>query len=147
MRQFWAGSLPFELEEVYLISRKSGLLIAFASNDMLDIESENDAQVIGSMLTAIKSFVEDAFTPDEEGELEEIEYSNRTINIDTCRYSYLASVYSGVPGPAFKKEMQAHHHAVHQQYYRQLRDYEGDNSALLEVESNLQQFIRKVHSV
>ncbi len=143
-----AGALPFEVEEVYLISRQSGLLIAHAVNDLHE-DHQTDALVIGSMLTAIKSFVEDAFEEGEEhdGVLNEIGHTKQSLNIDTSKYSYLAVVYNGVPGPDFKDKLQAQHHQIHERYYRQLRDYEGDNSALLEVEADLRQFIKKVYSV
>ncbi len=139
-----AGAAPFDLQQVFLISRESGLLIAYASRDEQgDIDSE--ARVIGGMLTAIKSFVETSFARGSQGELREIEHSDRTIRIDSGRYTYLAAIYSGVPAPGFDEQLQACHHRIHKKFHQKLRSYSGDNSALKGIDAPIRELLKKVH--
>jgi len=57
-------AIPFELRELLLIAKNSGLLIAYASIDETAKVDLKDARIIAGMLTAIKSFVQDAFYQD-----------------------------------------------------------------------------------
>ncbi|HEB62464.1 MAG TPA: hypothetical protein ENI82_04845 [Bacteroidetes bacterium] len=77
------------IEEIYLIQRDSGLLLAHASQN----QSLNRDLVAG-MLTAIKAFVEDAFQKNSE-DLEMIEYGSYKIFIQTFRSYYMAIAISG----------------------------------------------------
>ncbi len=77
------------IEEVYIIQRDSGLLISSASN-----QDSMDRDVIAGMLTAIKSFVEDAFNKDAQ-DLEMIEYGSYKIIIRSYYSFYIAIAVSG----------------------------------------------------
>jgi len=77
------------IEEVYVIQRDSGLLIASASN-----QGSMDSEVVAGMLTAIKSFVEDAFNKDAQ-DLEMIEYGSYKIVIRSYYSFYIATAISG----------------------------------------------------
>ncbi len=137
-----AESAPFDLQEMFLISKSAGLLISFTSKQAPG-NGDDDAQVIGGMLTAIKSFVEDAFSEGKESELREIDYSNLTIRIDSGRHTYLAAVYSGVPPAEFDHQLQQLHLNIHDAYHKQLRDYDGDNSQLQGIQHTLTNFLKK----
>jgi len=77
------------IEEVYLIQKDSGLLMASASN-----QDSMDKEVVAGMLTAIKSFVEDAFNKDAQ-DLETIEYGSYKIVIRSYYSFYIAIAISG----------------------------------------------------
>ncbi len=77
------------VEEVYLIQRDSGILLASASNN-----ESMDKDVVAGMLTAIKSFVEDAFNKDAQ-DLEMIEYGSYKIIIRSYYSFYIAMAISG----------------------------------------------------
>jgi len=77
------------IEEVYVIQRDSGLLISSASN-----QESMDKDVIAGMLTAIKSFVEDAFNKEGQ-DLEMIEYGSYKIIIRSYYSFYIAMAISG----------------------------------------------------
>ncbi len=129
----------FQLEEIFLIDRRSGLLISQVGAPPQPDETD-DSQVIAGMLSAIKAFVEDAFSSGQEAELQEIEYSNRTIRIDSGRYTYLAAVFWGVPGRGFDEALRACHTKIHTKFHRQLRHYEGDISELRGATGILEEF-------
>jgi len=135
-----AESMPLEIEEVYLISKGSGLLIAHVSGDENNVDI-NNAQIVGGMLTAIKSFAEDAFASSEGDELHEINYSGRTILLDSGRHSYLAAVYRNVAPSGFGQRLSDCHNQIHKRYFRQLRDYNGNNSTMPNIETNLKSIL------
>lgn len=137
-----AESAPFDLQELFLISKPAGLLIAYTSKRE-QANGEDDAQVIGGMLTAIKSFVEDAFSDGKENELQEIEYSDLAIRIDSGMHTYLAAVYSGVPPAEFDQRFRQLHLNLHDAFHQQLRDYNGDNSQLHGIQHALTDFLKK----
>jgi len=78
-----------KIEEIFLIERDSGILLGTAS-----IKTTIDQDVIAGMLTAIKSFVEDAFQK-ESLELEMIEYGGYKIMIQTFYTYYIAAAVEG----------------------------------------------------
>ncbi|MDV7137396.1 cell envelope biogenesis protein OmpA [Maribacter sp. TH_r10] len=99
LRSFFGGSKEKELllndlssekvEQVLLIERDSGLLKAgYSKTETIDEE------MISGMLTAIKSFVEDAFNQKNQ-ELELIEYELYNIHIQSFVNYYVAVVISG----------------------------------------------------
>jgi hypothetical protein len=136
-----AENAPIGLEELYLIEKKSGLLVSHACDQ--DHFNKNDAHVIGGMLTAIKSFVEDAFSQKQENDLYEIEYSEHTLRIEPGRYTYLAAVFTGIAGDPFDQSLQKCHNKIHQKYSNRLRNYNGDNSELEGIEKILDNFLNK----
>ena len=75
--------------EIYLVERHSGLVIAHAAE-----EQNLDADAIAGMLTAIKSFVEDAFKRDNE-QLDYIQYANYKIVVENYRSYYIAAMVEG----------------------------------------------------
>lgn len=85
------------IEEVYVIQRDSGLLLgSYSRNQTIDRD------LIAGMMTAIKSFVEDAFLRERE-ELEFIQYGTYKILIQSF-HSYYISVALGGSLSASEKE-------------------------------------------
>ena len=89
----------YEVEEVYVVQRDSGLLMGNASQG-----KTIDQDVIAGMLTAIKSFVEDAFQREQEN-LENIEYGNYKIVIQNFHTYYIAVALSGTLSSAEKEAL------------------------------------------
>lgn len=77
------------VNELFVIQKGSGLLLGNYSNT-----SRVDKDMISGMLTAIKSFVEDAFDGGEQ-DLESIEYELYKIHIQNFHTYYIAAVISG----------------------------------------------------
>ena len=88
-----------QIEEIFLIEKDSGLLIAsYSRNELVDQD------MVSGMLTAIKAFVEDAFQKEGQ-ELETIEYELYKIYLKGFRQFYVAAVVSGVFTAAFKDKL------------------------------------------
>ncbi len=77
------------VEEVYIIERDSGLLLGSAS-----VNHTIDKELLAGMLTAIKSFMEDAFRRGEE-EVEQIHYGLYEIFIQNFYGFYIALAIRG----------------------------------------------------
>ncbi|MEC4047884.1 cell envelope biogenesis protein OmpA [Flavobacterium sp. SUN046] len=77
------------VEQLFLIEKGSGLIISSASK-----QESIDEDMIAGMLTAIKSFVEDAFKKDQQS-LELIQYELFEIYIQNFTSYYFAVVISG----------------------------------------------------
>ncbi len=88
------------IEEVYVIQRDSGLLIGSASKN-----NSMDDEVIAGMLTAIKSFVEDAFNTESQ-DLEVIEYGSYKLVIRSYYSFYIAMAISGAMSTNEQVEVQ-----------------------------------------
>ena len=91
--------VPPSLLEMFIIEKNSGILKAhYAVNKALD------ADLVAGMLTAIKSFVEDAFSSGEQ-QLEMIEYDNYKIVISSFNSFYIANVISGILNAEFRAKL------------------------------------------
>ncbi len=89
------------IEEIFLIEQESGMLYGSYSRT-----KSIDQDMIAGMLTAIKSFVADAFKKGEQ-DLESIEYESYHIIFRNFKTYYLAVVVSGVITAAFKDQLEA----------------------------------------
>ncbi len=131
-------ALPFQIAEIFLIHRESGLLLWYVSREP-DVSLDSD--VISGMLTAIRDFAEDAFGRDEGADLEAIQYGERQILIEAAQHAYLAVVADGVEPSGFRAEMRDRVIEIDHTYERVLRDYAGDPTSLSPVEASLRSLI------
>ncbi|MBN2105200.1 hypothetical protein JW835_14270 [bacterium] len=136
-----ADGVLFCLEELFLIEKKSGLLIGYQSQN--NDQSEKNAHILGGMLTAIRQFVNDAFAKDEKSNLIEIQHEDHNIRIDTARYTVLAAVYRGISPHDFQDNLHGLHHRIHNRYYRRLRDFKGETSEFQGVSPVMKRLFQK----
>lgn len=89
-----------EVQQVFVIEKGSGIVIAnFSKKETIDQD------MVAGMLTAIKSFVEDAFSAGNQ-DLENIAYELYTIQIQNFSSYYIAAVVSGTMDNYFKSKLQ-----------------------------------------
>ena len=89
-----------EVNEVFVIQKGSGLLLGNYS-----LTDTMDKDMISGMLTAIKSFVEDAFKGGNQN-LEAIEYELYSIHIQNFHSYYIAIVVSGTYTREFESRIE-----------------------------------------
>ncbi len=114
------------IEEIFIIQKGSGLLVGSATrNDLVDQD------VAAGMLTAIKSFVEDAFGKGNE-EVETIEYGSYRIVLQGFPSWYMATALSGTLTSKEKDELS-----------NQILDFASSEmpSQLYEINSQVQEAI------
>lgn len=88
-----------KIEEIFVIEKDSGLLMgSFSKNQSVDQD------MVAGMLTAIKAFVEDAFTSDAQ-QLESIDYENYKIIVKSFKSFFVAVVTSGGMSAAFRDKL------------------------------------------
>ncbi|MCE7979913.1 MAG: hypothetical protein DYG89_01870 [Caldilinea sp. CFX5] len=117
------NALPFQVRELFLIHRESGLLLLHNSNHP---EEASDSDIIGSMLTAIRDFAEDAFGRGEKVELNQIQYGDQSILIEVAYLVYIAAVIQGIEPPNYRAQMRETMIAIEHQHAELLRAYSGD---------------------
>ena len=133
-------SLPFEVVEIFLIHRESGLLVHHisTSSELSDSEASDDADVVSAMLTAVHDFVKDAFGRGDEGTLEELHYGDTQIFTEAGKYTYIAVVTRGYEPMGYRSLMRDQVLSLEYEYFKELRDYSGDIRTVSEVERFLE---------
>ena len=96
-----AESSPPMVNEVFVIEKGSGLMMGNYSTT----EETMDKDMVSGMLTAIKSFVEDAFSGGAQN-LEAIEYELYTLHIQNFYSFYIAAVVSGNYNRSFESKLE-----------------------------------------
>ena len=124
-------ALPFDVAEMFLIHRATGLLLRHVSSGG---QASPDRDLVSGMLTAIRDFASDAFGRGEHGQLDTIEYGGRRILIEAAQHVYLAVVVDGVEPAGFRAAMRDAVIDVENRYRLFLRDYSGDASPFVSVD-------------
>lgn len=95
MRDYGKASI----EEVFIIQRDSGILLGdYSKNETIDRD------IIAGMITAIKSFVEDAFNKEKQ-ELELIDYGTYKIFIQSFHQYYFSIILDGTISTSERDEL------------------------------------------
>jgi hypothetical protein len=89
------------IEQILVIEKGSGILKANYA-----ITEAMDEDMVAGMLTAIKSFVEDAFTGEKDMQLERIDYELFTIHLQNFSNYYIAVILSGIYDDAYKDKLE-----------------------------------------
>ncbi len=89
-----------KIEQIFIIKKDSGILSGSYSK-----KETIDKNMISGMLTAIKSFVEDAFSGGNQ-DLESIEYELYNIHIQNFHSYYIAVVISGAYNQNYKNNLE-----------------------------------------
>ncbi len=132
--------LPFGIHEVFYIHKKSGLLLAHVSRQR---EESAVKEVISGMLTAIKSFAQDALGADgKTQDLNVIEYDDFQIYLENGRYAFLAVVISGVPPERFYEQIKELETRLHKMFAKHLREFDGDLTPFAPIPAELNELMR-----
>lgn len=131
-------SFTFSIEELFLIQHDSGLLLAHYSRSP---EENDDSDLIGGLLTAIRDFAQDSFGQgDEDQELREVEFGDERIIVQSGQYIYAAAVIRGIEPTGFRARLQRLVSELHIQHKPALRDYAGDPATLPALAQELAAF-------
>ncbi|MDZ7333162.1 MAG: OmpA family protein [candidate division KSB1 bacterium] len=134
-------SLPFQIQQIFLIHKESGLLLSHVS--VPNAEEKVDEELIGGMLTAIQNFVVEAFAGESKQDLNAIQYGDLNIIVEPASYFYLACVTSGIEPAQFKEDVQNLNRKIHNRFYKLLRYFDGDITKFGDIPQLLTNFIRK----
>ncbi len=128
--------LRYQVEQVFLIHRRSGLLISHVSSSE-EIEKDNDA--VSAMLSAIESFVRESFAGNKENHLSRVTVGDRIVYLEHGPSALLASVVRGVATPAYRRKLKEINEDIHAAHSRRLEAFSGSGDVLPGVNTLLKQ--------
>jgi outer membrane protein OmpA-like peptidoglycan-associated protein len=139
-------SYSYSVRAIFLIHKTSGLIIReLQPSQELKLESD----LLAGMLTAIRSFANDCIVAN--SELDQIDYDNFQILLETAGYCYLAVVVNGEPNRQFRDRVRTIFSKIVMQYGNEIERYQGDprtipdSLQLLLEELNYQEGKQKSH--
>ena len=133
-------TLPFIVEELFIIEKKSGILMAHHSRKA---EGEVDRDLVSGMLTAIRDFVKTSFKEKREDEVDEIAYGEARILIRAEPYFYAAFVVTGNPDIEFNLEMDRFALELHRANRSLVRSFNGDMDSLEPLRAPVRGFVER----
>ncbi len=130
-------SLPFLIDEVFLIDKKSSLVMAHVSRLP---EETADSDLVGGMLSAINDFIATSFK--KKGAMaSEIQFGESRIVIAESVYFFAAFVVSGSYGIDFLEEVESLLASIHAGFRKELKNFRGDMESVEGIEPPLLGFM------
>jgi hypothetical protein len=123
-----------KIEEVFLIQNGSGLLIGNASKQEI-----GDKDVVAGMLIAIKAFVEDAFSKQNES-LATIQYESFTLMVQNYQTMTIAFAVNGVINADFKNTIQEQSDDYISQFTSKVHTTDINSELQLSISKSLTQY-------
>lgn len=123
-----AKTYIFHVSHVMLIHRQTGLML---HHEKADKAADLEADMISSMLTAIRDFVRDSFDLIEQGSLDQIQVGEMTILIEQGPFAIVAAVIKGMPPADYRVSLMEAIEAVHFNHAIDLEQFDG-NTAVFE---------------
>jgi len=122
-------TLLFQVEQIFLIHRKSSLVIQHVMSKDAKIQ---DPDLVAGMLSAIRDFVHDSFKLKKEESLDMLRMgADRTIWIEQGSLAVLAAVIRGTPPSELRLALRETLDTIHLEHGEALEAFDGD-PALLE---------------
>ncbi len=119
------NTLVYRVEQVFLIERRSGLLLQHVTPGAHAIQ---DADLVSGMLTAIRDFVQDSFKVEENEALETFKVGELSVWIEQGPRALLAAVIRGNAPPELRGTMQDALDMIHLQFADALERFGGDDT-------------------
>jgi len=116
-------SIVYRVEQVFLIHKQTGLMLQHVVRIETDVQ---DADMVSSMLTAIRDFVADSFRVQDHDSLETIRVGDLTVWIEQGPSAILAAVIRGIAPESFRAVLQRTIEKIHAQYDDALASFDGD---------------------
>ncbi len=131
----------YQVRQVFLIHKSTGLLLAQVSDEAA--VNAADADMVSSMLSAIKDFVQDSFSDKKESTLEEINVGKLRILLEQGPYAIIAAVVEGNVPKAYHDLLKETIEGVHVTFYRELEGFSGDTAPFENDKTQLKQCLQK----
>ncbi|MEM3043554.1 MAG: hypothetical protein QXD84_08450, partial [Thermoplasmata archaeon] len=130
------------IEDVFLLYSDGRLI----SHQTRRLKPDVDDAIIGGMLTAVQSFIQESFVTDEEGAIKTLEYGNMKILIEKFESIYLAAVISGEEPRGLRRDMRHLLMDIWDSHCHLLAHWDGDTGKLKKVNGIIKNFIREIQS-
>lgn len=126
----------YRVKQVFLIHRETGLLLHQVFDQ--DIKNNADADMVSSMLTAIKDFIQDSFKVEEDQVLDSIQLGNLRVWLEQGPHTIIASIVEGNAPDKLRLVMKEAVEGIHVNFSYELERFRGDTTPF----ENNDRFIR-----
>jgi outer membrane protein OmpA-like peptidoglycan-associated protein len=138
-------TVQFRVEHVFLIHRKTGLLIEHVAAPEV---TSQDPQLVSGMLSAIQDFVRDSFKGTDKnggggGGIDTLRLGDVLLWCEEGPFAFLAAVIRGNPPESLHAALRETLTGIHDQYRSQLEEFEGDSETLGDLVTPLQRDLQQ----
>jgi outer membrane protein OmpA-like peptidoglycan-associated protein len=132
-------TLVYRVEQVFLIHRKTGLLLQHVSATSAGLQ---DADMVSGMLTAIRDFVQDSFGGIRDQSLDSFKVGELTVRIEQGPEAILAAVVRGNPPAELRETLTRAIEAIHLEQAEALASFEGDPAPFAKTRPRLEECLK-----
>ena len=118
-------SLAYRVEQVFLIHKKTGLLLLHVASDSIT-GNDNKENMVSAMLTAIQDFVHDSFSSEADSQLSSIQIGDLNVWLEQCSDVVVAGVVRGDLPQSVQTQLRETAERVQSVMQDELEDFEGD---------------------
>ncbi|MFN8674439.1 MAG: hypothetical protein U0457_20460 [Candidatus Sericytochromatia bacterium] len=133
------NSLVYRVEQVFLIHKKTGLLLNHITNESVKAQ---DADIVSGMLTAIQDFIQDSFEIEKDKKLETLRVGELLLMIEQGPDAILAGIIRGTPNNDLREIFQQNIELIHLEMATDLDVFNGDNEAFKKTDPYLKECLR-----
>lgn len=134
------NTLLFQVEQIFLIHRDSSLVIQHVMSKDITVE---DPDLVSSMLSAIRDFVQDSFDVKKEESLDTLRIgSDRSIWIEQGSYAVLAAVIRGTPPMELRTVLRETLDNIHLTQSDALENFDGDSASFEVIRPDLEECLQ-----
>jgi len=131
----------FKVNQVFLIHKSTGLLLHQVQD--ADLQQTSDADVVSSMLSAIKDFVQDSFQRGSDEGLDTIKVGNFNIWMEQGPHAIIAATVEGNAPGELRLIMKEAMEAIHVNLSYELNSFQGDTEVFNTKDRFLQNCLLK----
>ncbi len=129
------NTLIYQVEQAFLIDRKSGLLLNHISSDTAITK---DPDMVSAMLTAIQDFITDSFQVNDQENLQQMRFGDLTVLIELGPRALLAVAIRGNPPDDIRQVMAETLEQIHLIHSDALQSYDGDSESFIATTPQLE---------
>lgn len=118
-------SLVYRVEQVFLIHRKTGLLLSHAQAEHIVVQ---DPDMVSGMLTAIRDFVSDSFQVGQDDSVDAIRLADLSVQVRVGPSAILAAVIRGSAPETLRAQLSNTLEDIHQRFGLALAQFDGNAS-------------------
>lgn len=118
-----AETMLYQVEQVFLIHRKTSLLINHQSSTRAIVK---DPDMVSGMLSAVSDFVKDSFQVDQQQSIKSIKFGRLNLLIEAGPYALIVAAVRGIAPVDLQIKLREQLEDLHRLYAMQLEDFDGD---------------------
>lgn len=122
-------TLLYRVEQVFLIHRETGLLLAHRAADESEVR---DPDLVSAMLTAVRQFMSDSFGGDG-NDVQVMDIGEMRLHVESGPEAVVAALVRGAPPSDFREILHDTAEQIHFRFGAEMRSFEGDPEALAEA--------------